>query len=129
MKITPFLMFVGQAEEATNFYMRLFPRSHVHRIEKYDETGPGKPGSIKTAVFEVSGTQIMCIDSPVPHAFSFTPSFSLFVDCQTREEVDNLFQALSQNGKVLMPLGNYGFSKWFGWTSDRFGVSWQLNLP
>lgn len=129
MKITPFLMFTGQADEAIGLYTSLFPRSSVIRMERYKQGEHGKEGTVKTAVFEINGTQVMCIDSPVPHAFSFTPSFSLFVDCDSQEELNRLFQELSTGGKVMMPLGNYGFSQWFGWTSDRFGVSWQLNLP
>lgn len=129
MKITPFLMFTGKAEEAIHFYTSLFPQSGVVRLERYNKGEHGKEGTVKTAVFEINGAQVMCIDSPVPHGFTFTPSFSLFVDCDSQEELDRLFQELSTGGQVMMPLGNYGFSKWFGWTSDRFGVSWQLNLP
>jgi predicted 3-demethylubiquinone-9 3-methyltransferase (glyoxalase superfamily) len=70
----------------------------------------------------------MCIDSPAQHAFSFTPSFSLFVECASEEELDRMFAALLEGGQALMPLGNYGFSRKFGWLNDRFGVSWQLNL-
>lgn len=61
------------------------------------------------------------------HAFNFTPSMSLFVDCENEEEISHLYNALSAGGAVLMPLGNYGFSPRFGWVNDRFGVSWQLN--
>lgn len=61
--------------------------------------------------------------------FTFTPSMSIFVDCENEAESNQAFQQLSEGGKVLMPLDNYGFSKKFGWVSDRFGVSWQLNLP
>jgi predicted 3-demethylubiquinone-9 3-methyltransferase (glyoxalase superfamily) len=65
----------------------------------------------------------------VKHQFSFTPSFSIFVTCDTEEELDNLYEKLLIDGQALMPLGDYGFSKKFGWLNDRFGVSWQLNLP
>jgi predicted 3-demethylubiquinone-9 3-methyltransferase (glyoxalase superfamily) len=68
------------------------------------------------------------IDSPVKHAFSFTPAVSLFVDCTTRDELESAFSTLSSGGQVLMPLDNYGFSTRFGWCADRFGVSWQLNF-
>ena len=63
------------------------------------------------------------------HDFTFTPAMSLFVDCDNTEELERAFAALSEGGKVFMPLDDYGFSKRFGWCSDRFGVSWQLNLP
>jgi predicted 3-demethylubiquinone-9 3-methyltransferase (glyoxalase superfamily) len=71
----------------------------------------------------------MCIDSPVKHNFTFTPAMSLFVDCADEAELDTLFAKLSEGGQVLMPLDNYGFSRKFGWLADKFGVSWQLNLP
>jgi predicted 3-demethylubiquinone-9 3-methyltransferase (glyoxalase superfamily) len=65
----------------------------------------------------------------VSHGFTFTPSLSLFVDCESEADLERIFAALSEGGGVLMPLGNYGFSRRFGWVNDRFGVSWQLNLP
>ena len=85
----------------------------------------------ETNNFEITlkGQEFMCIDSNVKHPFSFTPSFSIFVTCNTEEELDKLYQKLNESGQALMPLGNYGFSKKFGWVNDRFGVSWQLNLP
>jgi predicted 3-demethylubiquinone-9 3-methyltransferase (glyoxalase superfamily) len=63
------------------------------------------------------------------HGFTFTPSISLFVDCESEAELDAAFGVLSEGGKILMPPSNYGFSTKFTWVSDRFGVSWQLNLP
>ena len=66
---------------------------------------------------------------PLKHAFTFTPSISLFVDCESEAELERVFTQVSAGGVVLMPVGNYGFSTKFGWLSDRFGVSWQLNLP
>lgn len=73
---------------------------------------------------------MICIDSSVKHNFTFTPSMSIFVDCEDEAELNEAFrQPLSAGGAVLMPLDNYGFSTQFGWVTDRFGVSWQLNLP
>lgn len=128
-KITPFLMFEGKAEEAMNFYVSLFPDSKVVSANHYGKDGPGQEGTIQLAVFEVAGQRVMCVDSPAKHAFTFTPSVSLFVDCITEAQIDDLFSKLSENGTTMMPLANYGFSKKFGWLQDRFGVSWQLNLP
>jgi len=70
----------------------------------------------------------MCIDSPVKHDFTFTPSISLYVNCESEEEINRLFKSLSQDGKVLLLLDSYGFSDKFGWLEDKFGVSWQLNF-
>ena len=70
----------------------------------------------------------MCIDSPAKHAFTFTPAISIFVNCTSENDIDTLFEKLSEGGQVLMPLSPYPFSKKFAWTNDRFGVSWQINL-
>lgn len=69
----------------------------------------------------------MCIDSYIKHEFSFTPSVSFFVNCNTEQEFDRLYEALADGGELLMPPDDYGFSKKFCWIRDRFGVSWQLN--
>ena len=71
----------------------------------------------------------MCIDSPVPHAFTFTPAFSFFVDVPSEAELRRLAAALGEGGGIMMPLANYGFSRLFTWLNDRYGVSWQLNWP
>lgn len=126
--IYPFLMFEGRAEEAMNFYTSLIPGSRIEEINRYGPDGPGREGTVMTARFSVAGQAVMCIDSIVSHAFTFTPSFSFFIECDDAPELDRLFAALSRDGKVFMPLDNYGFSQRFGWCSDRFGVSWQLNL-
>ena len=126
--IAPFLMFEGTAEAAMDFYVSLFPGSSVQSIARYGDEGPGKPGSVILAAFVIKGQTIMCIDSPAKHDFGFTPSVSLFVECADVEEIDRLFAALSDGGQVLMPLDAYPFASRFGWTNDRFGVSWQLRL-
>jgi predicted 3-demethylubiquinone-9 3-methyltransferase (glyoxalase superfamily) len=126
--VKPFLMFEGCAEKAMTFYVSLFPGSAVGRVERYGPGEMGAEGSVKRADFTVAGQDVMCIDSPVKHAFTFTPSVSLFVECETEAELDAAFARLSDGGGVLMPPGNYGFSRKFAWANDRFGVSWQLNL-
>ena len=70
----------------------------------------------------------MLLDSPVRHDFTFTPAFSLFVECDSEDQIRWLFEELSEEGRVFMPLESYGFSRQFTWVADRFGVSWQLNL-
>lgn len=121
------LMFEGKAEEAMTLYVSLFNGS-VTAVEKYGPGGPGPEGTVKRAEFTLNGHRLACIDSPVKHAFTFTPSASLFVECADEVELDKAFATLSEGGAVLMPPGNYGFSRKFTWVNDRFGVSWQLNL-
>ncbi|KIV74694.1 PhnB protein [Bacillus mycoides] len=127
-KITTFLMFEGKAEEAMNFYTSLFNQSEIVSISRYDENGPGKEGTVIYATFTLNGQEFMCIDSYVKHDFTFTPAMSLYVTCDTEEEIETVFNKLAQDGKVLMPLGSYPFSKKFGWLNDKYGVSWQLTL-
>ncbi len=130
--ILTFLMFSGenhgQAKAAIDFYVSLFPRSGIERLELYGADDGQPEGTVKTAWFTLNGRRYMAIDSAAPHAFNFTPSISLFVECETEEEIDRLHDALSEGGKELMPLGNYGFSRRFCWVNDRYGVSWQINL-
>ncbi|MER6262819.1 MULTISPECIES: VOC family protein [unclassified Streptomyces] len=127
-KITTFLMFEGDAENAMTFYSTLFDDAEIVSIQRYGADGPGKEGSVQHATFSLAGEQFMCIDSPAKHAFGFTPAISLFVQCADEAEIDRLYTALAEQGTELMPLGDYGFSPKFGWINDRFGVSWQLNL-
>lgn len=125
---TPFLMFQGEAEEALHLYASLFPRSDVIELARYGPDGPGPEGTVHRAIVQIAGQRFMVIDAPTEHAFSFTPSWSIFVDCETAEEQADAFARLSDGGHVLMPLDDYGFSRCFGWVADRFGVSWQLDL-
>ncbi len=125
---TPFLMFTGNAQAAMDLYTSLFENSQITHVDRYSAGERGAAGSIKVAAFTLCGREFKCSDSPVKHNFSFTPSSSIFVECESKEELDRAFNVLSQDGQVLMPLDNYGFSPCFGWLNDRFGVSWQLNL-
>ena len=129
---TPFLLFVGEqhgkAAEAVRFYTSLFDDSELLSIDYF---GPGEmepEGSVKNARFSLNGTEIMAMESALAHAFTFTPAISLFVECESEEEISAAYGALADGGQALMPLSNYGFSKRFGWIQDRYGVSWQLNL-
>ncbi len=128
-KVSTHLMFEGVAEEAMNFYVSLFGGSEIIKVERYGPGEPGAEGTVKIATFTLIGREFICIDSPVKHQFTFTPSISLFVDCESEAELEKVFSQLSTGGQVLMPLDNYGFSTRFGWVKDRFGPSWQLNLP
>jgi predicted 3-demethylubiquinone-9 3-methyltransferase (glyoxalase superfamily) len=128
MQITTFLMFAGSAQSALRSYVALFPDSRIISLELYAAGERGSEGSVKRAVFELHGVRYMCLDSPVQHDFSFTPSVSLFVECDSLEQFERLCTALSAEGKVFMAPAAYGFSQRFAWLQDRFGVSWQFNL-
>lgn len=123
------LMFQGDAEDAVNLYASVFEDFRVSAVERYGEGEPAAAGAFKLAHVSFSGHELMIFDPPPVHEFGFTPSMSLFVDFETREEIDAAFAGLSQDGTVMMPLDDYGFSARYGWIADRFGVSWQLNLP
>ncbi|MCY9006375.1 VOC family protein [Peribacillus frigoritolerans] len=129
MKVTPFLMFEGNAEEAMNYYTSLIEGSKINSIVRYGANESGTEGSVMQATFTLKDQEFMCIDSNVKHQFTFTPSFSIFLTCDSEEEIDRLYSSLTDGGQVMMSLGDYFFSKKFGWVSDKFGVSWQLTLP
>jgi predicted 3-demethylubiquinone-9 3-methyltransferase (glyoxalase superfamily) len=113
-KITPFLWFNDQAEEAMNFYVSIFKSSKVGRVTRYGEAGPGPKGSVMSATFQLEGQEFMALNGG-PH-FSFTPAISFFVNCETQEEVDELWQKLSAGGKKDR----------CGWLKDKYGLSWQI---
>ena len=130
---TPFMMFcgphAGQAEEAIKFYVSLLPNSQIIAIDRYGAKESEPEGSVRLARFTLAGREYMAIDSALGHNFTFTPAFSIFVTLETETELTAFHEALSQGGAALMPLGNYGFSRKFAWLNDRYGVSWQMNLP
>ena len=118
--VSTHLMFQdGSAREAVERYVGLVPDSRITEV-----TGPDGPG--QTIRFTLSGRPFIAFNSPVAHDFGFTPSMSVFVTCETADEVDELFGELSAEGAVLMPPDDYGFSPRFGWCTDRYGVSWQI---
>lgn len=128
--VKPFLMFQGGvAEQAMTYYTSLIEDSKIHSISRYGTEGPGKAGTVIQAEFSLKGQSFMCIDSYVDHDFAFTPSFSIYLTCDSEKEIDELYETMVQKGNALMPIGDYGFSKKFGWLVDQFGISWQLNLP
>ena len=130
---TPFLMFcgphAGQAEDAIKFYVSLLTNSQIVAIDRYGANESEPEGTVRLARFILAGREYMAIDSALGHNFTFTPAFSIFVTFETETELTEFHEALSQGGAALMPLGNYGFSRKFAWLSDRYGVSWQMNLP
>ena len=128
-KFSTFLMFEGKAQEAMALYASVFPGFRVEHVERYGPGEPGPEGTVKVARADLNGHRLMFSDSFVKHAFTFTPSISLFVDFASAEELDAAFATLSEGGRVYMGIDNYGFSRRFAWCGDRFGVTWQLNLP
>ncbi len=128
LRMTPFLMFQGQATAALDFYLALFPGAVLADVERYG-AGQARPeGSIRRARLTIGGQPLMIFDSDVDHDFGFTPAISLFIECDSEAQLRALAQGLGDGGGVLMPVGAYGFSRLFAWVADRFGVSWQLNL-
>jgi len=113
-KITPFLWFDDQAEEAADFYTSIFKNSKIGTITRFGEEGPGRPGSVMTVTFQIEGQEFTALNGG-PH-FDFTPAISFFVNCETQVEVDELWDKLSEGGEPEQ----------CGWLKDRYGVSWQI---
>jgi predicted 3-demethylubiquinone-9 3-methyltransferase (glyoxalase superfamily) len=128
MALTPFLMFTGQAEEAMRFYVSILPDGEIIDMECYGPDEDGTEGSVMRATFHIAGQTFICIDSPVKPDFEFTPSVSFILDCESESQLDALFECLFRGGDVLMPVGEYPFARRFVWFTDRYGVSWQLNV-
>ncbi|MEM6332920.1 MAG: VOC family protein [Planctomycetota bacterium] len=129
-RVSPFLMFQdGNAEAAMDFYVSVFPDSRVVSVERHGAGAPAAEGQIEMGTFEIMGQQVRCSDSPPVHDFDFTPSMSLYVVCTSEAELDGYAARLSEGGGFMMPPGDYGFSQRFAFLKDRYGVSWQLNLP
>lgn len=114
-KITPFLWFDNNAEEAMNFYISIFKDSKVLDITRYGEAGPGPKGSVLTAAFELDGLELVALNGG-PH-FKFTEAISLSVSCETQDEVDEFWEKLSEGGEKGR----------CGWLKDKYGLSWQVN--
>jgi len=113
-KITTFLMFNDQTDEAVNFYVSTFKNSRILSFSRYGEEGPGPAGTLMSATFQLDGQEFMAFNGG-PH-FSFSEGISLFISCKTQEEVDELWEKLSEGGEKSQ----------CGWVKDRFGVWWQV---
>lgn len=114
-KISPFLWFDTEAEEAANFYVRVFPNSRIKAISRYGEAGPGPKGSVMTVSFELDGQEVIALNGGPQ--FTFNEAVSLSVDCKTQSEVDRYWTLLSEGGEEGP----------CGWLKDRYGLSWQIN--
>ncbi|ASS74316.1 hypothetical protein CIG75_04490 [Tumebacillus algifaecis] len=113
-KINPFLWFDGNAEEAINFYISIFKNSKITSISRHGEDESGAEGAFISATFQLDGQDFMALNGG-PH-FTFSPAISFFVNCETQEEVDELWEKLSADGEKQR----------CGWLQDKFGVSWQI---
>ena len=113
-KIVTFLWFDDQAEEAANFYVSIFKNSKVGKISRYGDAGPGPKGTAMGVKFQLEGQEFFALNGG-PH-FKFTPAISLFVNCETQEEVDDLWAKLTEGGREDR----------CGWLTDKFGLSWQI---
>ena len=113
-KIVPFLWFDGKAEEAMNFYASIFKNSKIGEVSRYGKAGPGPEGTVMSATFQLEGQEFYALNGG-PH-FSFTPAISFFVNCETQQEVDELWGKLSEGGEI-QPCG---------WLRDKYGLSWQI---
>jgi len=114
-KITPFLWFDDQAEEAMNFYTSVFEDSKVIGVSRYGEAGPGEPGSVMIASFELEGQRFTALNGGP--RFKFNEAISFEIDCETQEEVDYLWESLTAGG---------GEESMCGWLRDKYGLSWQV---
>jgi predicted 3-demethylubiquinone-9 3-methyltransferase (glyoxalase superfamily) len=113
-KISSFLWFDGQAEEAMNFYVSVFKNSRIVSLTRYGEEGPGTKGTVMTGTFQLEGQEFMALNGGPQ--FSFSPAISFFVKCETQQEIDELWKKLSEGGEKLR----------CGWLKDKYGVSWQI---
>ncbi len=113
-KITPFLWFDNQAEEAANFYVSIFNNSRIGHVTRYGEGSPGSKGTAMSVTFELDGQKFYALNGG-PH-YTFTPAISLFVNCETQREVDELWEKLSAGGEESR----------CGWLKDKYGLSWQI---
>ena len=113
-KITPFLWFDGNAEEAMNFYTSIFKNSKIGRITRYGDAGPGPKGAVMSATFQLDGQEFMALNGGPQ--FKLTEAISFFVNCETQEEVDELWEKLSDGGQKSR----------CGWLKDKYGLSWQI---
>ena len=113
-KITPFLWFDGKAEEAMNFYISIFRNSKIVSVVRYGEAGPGPKGMVMTAAFQLDGQEFVALNGGPQ--FTFSPAISFVVNCEAQQEVDELWEKLSEGGEKQR----------CGWLKDKFGLSWQV---
>ena len=121
----PFITLEGKAKLALDLYKAVFPSFDLISIQNHAEP---HDELIMVATFSVEGQEVMISDSPISHEWEITPGISFFVELSSEKDLENYANSLSKDGKVMMPAGNYGFSKMFTWVEDEFGVNWQFNV-
>ena len=125
-KITTFLMYNNQAEEALNLYTSLFDDSEIITMVKYDEDGPGEPGTVQHSIFTLNGQVFMAIDANSGQELPMNPAISLYVTVKDNAEMERLYNGLKKEGAILMPKTEMPPYKQFAWVQDKYGVSFQL---
>lgn len=129
-KITTFLMFNGEAEEAVQLYTTLFEDSEIITMVKYDETVPEQAGKVQHTIFKLNGQVFMAIDNMNGTSIEMNPAMSLFVTVKDQYEMDVLYNGLKEDGAILMPKTEMPPQyREFAWVQDKYGVNFQLALP
>ncbi len=119
----PFLTFEGRAFEALEYYKEVFHHFDIIQMVNYTDSN-----KIQQAIIRIGDMHLMLGDSDVPSEFTFTPSMSVYIECEDMNEIELLYRKLKKNGAIHIPLDDYNMSKRYAWIQDQFGVSWQLNL-
>ncbi|TDC72072.1 VOC family protein [Actinomadura sp. GC306] len=138
-KLSVFLMFHGNAEEAMNYYTSLFEDGEVLQVIRARAEDAGwDEGALQYGIFQLAGQRLVCSNTPPPdshlrdlmpwHEFRFTPAMTIYVQRDSVEDFDRLYAALTEGGEVHLPARDYGFSPRFAWVTDRYGVSWRIDL-
>jgi predicted 3-demethylubiquinone-9 3-methyltransferase (glyoxalase superfamily) len=115
-RITPFLWFDNNAEEAVNFYVSIFRNSRIISVSRYPEGAPGPAGAVMTVTFQLEGQEFIALNGGPDPVFKLTEAISFFVNCETQKEVNELWEKLSQGGEKGQ----------CGWLKDKYGLSWQI---
>jgi predicted 3-demethylubiquinone-9 3-methyltransferase (glyoxalase superfamily) len=138
-KLAFFLMFHGNAEEAMNFYTSLFEDAEVLQVIRARAQDTGwTEGTLQYGIFRIAGQRVICANTPPPdsplrkiapwHEFTFNPAITIYVQRDSAEDFDKLYEALIEGGRVYLPAQSYGFSPRFAWVNDRYGISWRIDL-
>lgn len=119
----PFLTFEGCAFEALEYYKEVFYHFDIIQLVNYTDSN-----KVQQAIVKIGEMHLMLHDSEVPSEFTFTPSMSVYIECESLSEIERLYRKLKKNGAIHIPLDDYNVSTRYAWIQDQFGVSWQLNL-